>query len=109
MPCPWDTARLQSTAGPAVHDQPAPARTPGASRNSGQTVASAPRRRSGLLPRTSAHPNWRRGPRALGAVALACLAMIHVVDLPGTLGSIPLVGVGYLGIIAAPRGYSEHI
>jgi len=47
--------------------------------------------------------------RAVGAVALAALAMIHVVDLPATLGSIPLVGVGYLGIIAAPRGYSEHI
>ncbi len=39
--------------------------------------------------------------RAVGAVALAALAMIHVIDLPGTLGSIPLVGVGYLGIIAA--------
>ncbi|HLQ53871.1 MAG TPA: hypothetical protein VK162_06310 [Streptosporangiaceae bacterium] len=39
--------------------------------------------------------------RAVGAVALAALAMIHVVDLPATLGSIPLVGVGYLGIIAA--------
>jgi hypothetical protein len=39
--------------------------------------------------------------RAVGAVALAGLAMIHVIDLPGTLGSIPLVGVGYLGIIAA--------
>jgi hypothetical protein len=39
--------------------------------------------------------------RAVGAVALATLAMIHVIDLPGTLGPIPLVGVGYLGIIAA--------
>jgi len=39
--------------------------------------------------------------RAVGAVALAALAMIHVIDLPGTLGPIPLVGVGYLGIIAA--------
>ncbi len=38
--------------------------------------------------------------RALGTVALASLAMIHVIDLPPTLGSIPLVGVGYLGIIA---------
>lgn len=27
--------------------------------------------------------------------------MIHVVDLPGTLGPLPLVGAGYLGIIAA--------
>ena len=37
--------------------------------------------------------------RAVGAVALATLAMIHVVDLPGTLGPLPLVGAGYLGII----------
>jgi hypothetical protein len=34
-------------------------------------------------------------------VALAALALIHVVNLPGTLGPLPLVGVGYLGIIAA--------
>jgi MFS family permease len=39
--------------------------------------------------------------RAVGAVALVTLAMIHVVDLPGTLGPLPLVGAGYLGIIAA--------
>ena len=39
--------------------------------------------------------------RAVGAVALGALAMIHVIDLPPTLGSIPLVGAGYLGIIAA--------
>ena len=39
--------------------------------------------------------------RAVAAVALAALAMIHVIDLPGTLGPIPLVGAGYLGIIAA--------
>ena len=39
--------------------------------------------------------------RAVGALALAGLAVIHVVDLPGTLGPTPLVGVGYLGIIAA--------
>jgi hypothetical protein len=38
--------------------------------------------------------------RAVGAVALATLALIHVVDLPGTLGPLPLVGAGYLGIIA---------
>jgi hypothetical protein len=38
--------------------------------------------------------------RAVGAVALAALALIHVVDLPGTLGPTPLVGIGYLGIIA---------
>jgi hypothetical protein len=39
--------------------------------------------------------------RAVGAVALGTLAMIHVLDLPGTIGSLPLVGVGYLGIITA--------
>ena len=39
--------------------------------------------------------------RAVGAVALATLALIHVVDLPGTLGPLPLVGAGYLGIITA--------
>jgi hypothetical protein len=39
--------------------------------------------------------------RAMGALALAALAVIHVVDLPATLGPTPLVGVGYIGIIAA--------
>ena len=39
--------------------------------------------------------------RAVAAVALAALAVIHIVDLPGTLGAIPLVGIGYFGIIVA--------
>jgi hypothetical protein len=39
--------------------------------------------------------------RAVAAPALAALAVIHVVDLPGTLGPDRLVGIGYLGIIAA--------
>jgi hypothetical protein len=39
--------------------------------------------------------------RAVGTVALASVAMIHVLDLPGTLGPLPLIGVGYLGIIAS--------
>jgi len=39
--------------------------------------------------------------RAVGALALAALAVIHLVDLPATLGPTPLVGAGYLGIIAA--------
>jgi hypothetical protein len=39
--------------------------------------------------------------RAVGALALAALAVIHVVDLPSTLGPTPLIGIGYLGIIAA--------
>jgi hypothetical protein len=38
--------------------------------------------------------------RAVVAAALAALAVIHTVDLPGTLGLTPLVGVGYFGIIA---------
>ena len=39
--------------------------------------------------------------RAVVVPALAALAVIHVVDLPGTLGPDRLVGIGYLGIIAA--------
>src|SRR6201997_766760 len=39
--------------------------------------------------------------RTAGALALIALAVIHVVDLPGTLGPTPLIGYGYLGIIAA--------
>jgi len=39
--------------------------------------------------------------RTVGALALIALAVIHVVDLPGTLGPTPLVGIGYLGIITA--------
>src|ERR1700683_5844734 len=38
--------------------------------------------------------------RAVGALALVALAVIHVVDLPGTLGPTPPVGIGYLGIIS---------
>jgi hypothetical protein len=44
--------------------------------------------------------------RTVGALALAALAVIHVVDLPGTLGPDRLVGIGYLGIIAAALGVS---
>ena len=39
--------------------------------------------------------------RTVGALALIALAVIHVVDLPGTLGPDRLVGIGYLGIVAA--------
>jgi len=42
--------------------------------------------------------------RAMGALALVALAVIHVVDLPGTLGPTPLVGIGYLGIVVAALG-----
>jgi hypothetical protein len=44
--------------------------------------------------------------RTVGALALIALAVIHVVDLPGTLGPDRLVGIGYLGIIAAALGVS---
>jgi hypothetical protein len=44
--------------------------------------------------------------RALGALALMALAVIHVVDLPDTLGPTPLAGIGYLGIIVAALGVS---
>ena len=39
--------------------------------------------------------------RAAAVQALAALAVIHVLDLPGTLGPEPLVGIGYFAIIAA--------
>jgi len=42
--------------------------------------------------------------RAVGALALAALAVIHVVDLPGTVGPLPLIGAGYVGIIVAAVG-----
>src|SRR5271166_2471802 len=42
--------------------------------------------------------------RTMGALALITLAVIHVVDLPGTLGPTPLVGIGYLGIVVAALG-----
>ncbi len=38
--------------------------------------------------------------RAVAAVALPALAMIHVLDLPATLGPTPLVAAGYFGVIA---------
>jgi hypothetical protein len=39
--------------------------------------------------------------RAVGAVALGALALIHVEDLPDTITSSQLIGVEYLGLIAA--------
>jgi hypothetical protein len=42
--------------------------------------------------------------RAVAASALAALAVIHVVDLPPTLGPTPLIGTGYLVIIAIAIG-----
>ena len=39
--------------------------------------------------------------RAMAALSLVMLAVIHVVDLPGTLGPDRLVGIGYLGIIVS--------
>src|SRR5260370_30935997 len=42
--------------------------------------------------------------RAVGALALAALAVIHVGDLPARLGPLPLIGAGYLGLIVAAGG-----
>jgi hypothetical protein len=42
--------------------------------------------------------------RAVAASALAALAVIHVVDLPPTLGPTPLIGIGYLVIIVVAIG-----
>jgi hypothetical protein len=39
--------------------------------------------------------------RVLGAVALVALAIVHVLDLPGTLDETPLIAYGYLALIAA--------
>jgi len=55
----------------------------------------------GGLGRAQPAPDTDLITRAVGVPALAALAVIHVVDLPGTLGPDRLVGIGYLGIIAA--------
>jgi hypothetical protein len=53
------------------------------------------------LGRSQPPPDTDMITRATAVTALAALAVIHVVDLPGTLGPDRLVGIGYLGIIAA--------
>lgn len=53
------------------------------------------------LGRSQPAPDTDMITRAVAAPALAALAVIHIVDLPGTLGPDRLVGIGYLGIIAA--------
>ena len=53
------------------------------------------------LGRTQLAPDADVITRAVAVPSLAALAVIHVVDLPGTLGPDRLVGIGYLGIIAA--------
>ena len=53
------------------------------------------------VPQSEPAPGADVAARAVGALALAALAVIHVVDLPGTLGPTPLIGAGYLGIIVA--------
>jgi hypothetical protein len=42
--------------------------------------------------------------RALAVVSLTNLAVVHVIDLPDTLGPLPWVGAGYFVIIAAAMG-----
>ena len=37
--------------------------------------------------------------RAVGAVALAAVAVIHLVDLPGTMSETPLIGYGYYVLV----------
>ncbi len=39
--------------------------------------------------------------RGVGAIALATVAVIHVIDLPSTLSETPLIGYGYFVLIAA--------
>ena len=39
--------------------------------------------------------------RALAVVSLVNLAVVHVIDMPDTLGPLPWVGAGYFVIIAA--------
>jgi hypothetical protein len=52
------------------------------------------------LSRSQPAPDTDMITRAAAVQALAALAVIHVLDLPGTLGPEPLVGIGYFGIIA---------
>jgi hypothetical protein len=45
--------------------------------------------------------------RAAGAIALAAVAVIHVLDLPSTITATPLIGYGYLlliGVAVAAAG-----
>jgi hypothetical protein len=39
--------------------------------------------------------------RAVGAIALAAVAVIHVLDFPDTFAATPLIGYGYILLIAA--------
>ena len=39
--------------------------------------------------------------RAVAVVSLTDLALVHVIDLPGTLDETPLIGAGYFVLIAA--------
>lgn len=39
--------------------------------------------------------------RAVGAIALAAVAVIHVLDFPSTVAATPLIGYGYLLLIGA--------
>lgn len=39
--------------------------------------------------------------RAVGALALAGVALIHLLDLPGKIKEVPYIGILYLGLIVA--------
>jgi hypothetical protein len=55
-----------------------------------------PDQQSGLDPIPNEHLA-----RAAGAVALAAVAVIHVIDLSSTLSATPLIGFGHFVLIAA--------
>ena len=45
-------------------------------------------------------PGFELIARAVAVVSLTDLALVHVIDLPGTLDETPLIGAGYLVLIA---------
>ena len=58
-------------------------------------MQSSPRHRQGQ------HPSTDPAARAVAAVGLAAIALIHVVDLPDTITGSTLVGWEYIALIAA--------
>ncbi len=49
----------------------------------------------------AAAPDFELIARALAVVSLTDLALVHVIDLPDTLDATPLIGAGYIVLIAA--------
>lgn len=52
----------------------------------------------------SPSPSFDLISRAVAVVSLVNLAVVHVIDMPDTLGPLPWVGAGYFFIIAAAMG-----